>query len=268
MFDQCNELLEVFKTSFPFYMFIFVPLLIIISPVSPVYGSHEFSAYRMQHYDLQGTSHGSRASFVNVEARVLESKMYTRKCVIAHLTSLTIEKYRQMMKQAAAAVLVLLPSNMSSLTHTEKMVIAVLEHELTLEETNVPVYFTEETPEISQMYDKIKESSNSDQAETATEALISSVTANGYQLVVSNSQAQAMNNAQIASIGGKLSGYGVEEQLPTIAIVAHYDAFAIAPALSFGADSNGSGVSALLELARLFSRLYSSSRTHPRFVIS
>lgn len=28
---------------------------------------------------------------------------------------------------------------------------------------------------------------------------------------------------------GKLSGYGVEEQLPTIAIVAHYDAFGAAP---------------------------------------
>ena len=28
---------------------------------------------------------------------------------------------------------------------------------------------------------------------------------------------------------GHLSGYGIEEQLPTVAIVAHYDAFGIAP---------------------------------------
>nr|CAD7406799.1 unnamed protein product [Timema cristinae]CAD7429340.1 unnamed protein product [Timema monikensis] len=71
---------------------------------------------------------------------------------------------------------------------------------------------------------------------------------------------------------GKLPGYGVEEKLPTIALVAHYDSFGVAPELAMGADSNGSGVAMLMELARLFSQLYSSSKTHARhnivFVLS
>jgi len=32
-------------------------------------------------------------------------------------------------------------------------------------------------------------------------------------------------------VQGKLVGYGIEEQLPTVAIVAHYDAFGVAPVM-------------------------------------
>jgi hypothetical protein len=35
--------------------------------------------------------------------------------------------------------------------------------------------------------------------------------------------------------------------------------------LAFGGDSNGSGVIALLELSRLFSKLYTNSRTHAKY---
>ena len=63
---------------------------------------------------------------------------------------------------------------------------------------------------------------------------------------------------------GRLAGYGLEDQNPTIAIVAHYDADGAAPSLSRGADSNGSGVVALLEIARIFSKLYTSKLTHAK----
>lgn len=60
-------------------------------------------------------------------------------------------------------------------------------------------------------------------------------------------------------IGGKDEG---GEEVPTVAVIAHYDAAAVAPALAVGADSNGSGVIALLQLARAFRKLYAESKTH------
>ncbi|XP_078526129.1 BOS complex subunit NCLN isoform X3 [Lissotriton helveticus] len=91
--------------------------------------------------------------------------------------------------------------------------------------------------------------------------LLHTATANGFQMVTSGGQSKAVTDWQVTSVEGRLAGLGAED-IPTIVLVAHYDSFGVAPWLSYGADSNGSGVSILLELARLFSRLYTYKRTH------
>ena len=66
---------------------------------------------------------------------------------------------------------------------------------------------------------------------------------------------KAMTDAQITSIQGALIGSKADKNFP-ILITAHYDSMSPAAELSFGADSNGSGTTLLLELARIFSHLY------------
>jgi len=48
-------------------------------------------------------------------------------------------------------------------------------------------------------------------------------------MVQSGAVAKALTEFQITNIHGHLSAHGIEEQLPTIVIVTHYDAFGIAP---------------------------------------
>ncbi|XXG62714.1 hypothetical protein AAC387_Pa05g1028 [Persea americana] len=87
------------------------------------------------------------------------------------------------------------------------------------------------------------------------------------KLVVSTPEPKKLASPTITNIQGWLPGLkgdGDSNQLPTIAIVASYDTFGAAPAISVESDSNGSGVVALLEIARLFSRLYSNPKTRGR----
>ncbi|CAL1531840.1 unnamed protein product [Lymnaea stagnalis] len=264
-FDEMGEIFEMFKGSFPLSFLFFVPILIIISPVSPVNAAQEFGVYRMQHYDLQGTSYGSKNSIINMEARSVNSKMLTRRCAVAKLQDVTMPKYRDLMTQNAASLLIILPKNLNNLSLDEKQLLQSLEQELLQEPSSVPVYFTTESEYLDDIYLDVQEGNSGDNAPTAWEALLSSASANGFQLVISGSPAEALPDFEIANIQGRLSGYGIEEQLPTIVITAHYDAMGIAPALSYGVDSNGSGVILLLELARLFSKLFTNSRTHAKY---
>lgn len=53
-----NEVDEIFKAYLPYYVLVFLPIFIIVSPTNPVTASYEFPAYRMQHYDLHGVPYG------------------------------------------------------------------------------------------------------------------------------------------------------------------------------------------------------------------
>ncbi|GLH07943.1 Nicalin-1 [Gryllus bimaculatus] len=252
MWFESDGVIDLFKEYFPYYLVIVLPIFIIISPVNPVQAAHEFPAYRMQQYDLHGVPHGCRYSPVNLEARSLSGWSTTRHCVVARLEDLTYDQFKEIHAKAGA-LLVILPQNIANLENDAKEQILQLEEVMMKQEVLIPVYFAEWSQELDSIVNDL------------SHILFSCISANGYQIVIGTNQATAKQDINVATIQGKLSGYGVEEKLPTIALVAHYDSFGVAPELSFGADSNGSGVAMLLELARLFSHLYSNTSTHAHY---
>lgn len=59
MLGNSDEFSELLKTGFPMYLLIAIPLLLIMSPVSPANAAHEFTVYRAQQYSLQGATFGN-----------------------------------------------------------------------------------------------------------------------------------------------------------------------------------------------------------------
>ncbi|XP_057180969.1 BOS complex subunit ncln isoform X2 [Triplophysa rosa] len=258
MFEEASEVLEnMLKCSFPLSLLLF---LVLMCPLRAD-AAHEFSVYRMQQYDLQGQNYGSRNAILNSEARTVEADVLSRRCVMMRLVDFSYETYQKALRQSAGAVVIILPQNMSTMPQDIVQQFMELEPELLATETAVPVYFALEDEELLSIYHQTQISSSGQGSSSAAEVLLHTATANGFQMVTSGAQSKAVSDWAITSLEGRLTGSGGEE-LPSIVLVAHYDSFGVAPWLSYGADSNGSGVAVLLELARLFSRLYSYKRTH------
>ena len=116
----------------------------------------------------------------------------------------------------------------------------------------VPVYFTFKAPSTDEMYSDITKEGG-----------------DGVWLVVNDAEAEPLGKVQGVNMQSWLTGQGGiggdSDNLPTIAVVTHYDTFAVAPSLAVGADDNGSGVVAFLEIARLFSKLYRRMGTQGKY---
>nr|CAG4650810.1 EOG090X02MW [Simocephalus serrulatus] len=262
--DQVNEISEIFRFSLPYYIAVLLPILIILSPAD---AATEFPVYRLQHFDLQGVKYGSRSSTLNFEARSIDTRLPARKCVILMINEFSPSRFRELINEGVGALLIIIPSDLESLTDDMRENIIDTERFLLNQEIAIPVYFTPHTSKLEEIYTSIKESTGKDSASSAAQALFGAISANGYQLAVYGNSAKLLTDVQITNIQGKLSGFGMDDQLPTLAVIAHYDSFGAAPDLSFGGDSNASGVAALLELVRLFSRLSSQPGQNglPRF---
>ncbi|XP_075188269.1 BOS complex subunit NCLN-like [Anomaloglossus baeobatrachus] len=238
-----------------------VVLLILLPGIAAL----EFTVYRMQQYSLEGRSHGCRLSQVSAESRTLDAELLTRRCVIMKITDFSMETWSRILSQSAAAILILVPVDLpAELTSPERL---FMEGEMAIlrNETLLPVYFTLEDPELLEMYEESRAASLSLTSSSALEVMIGMVMGSGFQMTTSEIQSKPMKDPVMVTLEGQLPGHREAATTPTIAVVAHYDAFGAAPFLAYGADSNGSGVSVLLEMIRVFHALYSSPWSRGRY---
>jgi len=260
-----RELSEVFDVL-PYYLLVCLPVFIALSPINPVESASELDVHRLAQFELSGTSHGSKQAALTMDARGPGATQVLRKTVVVKMAELSVAGFRELLSSGVGGLLLLIPPGLAGLSAEAREAVLQLEEELVLGDLDVPVYFAEENDELLELYETLRsEGEGGDTATSALAAMMSSISNSGYQLIVQAPTPQQVKEQVVISTSGILPGSSGEDQLPTILVVAHYDAAAAAPSLSRGADSNGSGVSILLEMARMFSSLYSGSRTHPAY---
>lgn len=253
-------------------------LLILVACVDLCDAATVVDVYRLIQYDMSGVPFGSRLASLNHHATSLHfppGADLSRTVLIIPLRDLNITFLKDYIseRQSLGGLLFLLPQILSfengegraqdnQIQGKEQMknLLADLEQLLVHLKIPYPVYFAFENDEMDAVLAEVKKNDATGQPATATTG--------GYKLVVSVPEPRKVASPTITNIQGWLPGLkadGDSNQLPTIAVVASYDTFGAAPALSVGSDSNGSGVVALLELARLFSLLYSNPKTRGRY---
>ena len=120
-----EDLFDAFRNIIPYYFVLIVPLLILISPLDPVKAAQQFTAYRLQQYDVQSVKLGntcflmkslisicylgSRSSAFNFEAQTSSSKLLTRKCLLLKIMEVSAASIKLAISQNVGSIICLLP---------------------------------------------------------------------------------------------------------------------------------------------------------------
>jgi len=253
--------------------------------------AHAFDSFRLIQYDRGTATLGSRRTAFNLPATVLSSAEEEagvaaaadaaaeaewaeeddsvavsaaksaaadlhKKVVVVPLAALTPAKLRTLLRtRLASALLLVLPRDLDTLSASALQRFRQLEKYLATQQWDVPIYFAFDDAYLQSMVADLR---------AAVEG--TSASADRYHLQVTSTEATQLSGVTVHNFHGwqhaAASSTVDSDSLPTIAVVANYDSISAAPGLAKGLDQNGSGAVALLEVSRVFARLYAEARTH------
>ena len=176
--------------------------------------------------------------------------MMNRNIVVVDMADASRTLLEQLLdERKVGGLLLILPKDMTRISSKDRTDWQKLEQWLLQREIKAPVYFAVESSAIDELRKDLSLLNGS------SDSLLLKLESGA----VKPATLKKPLSPSLVDIQGWLptfSDSAESEHLPTIALVAHYDAFGFIPDMSKG---GGSGTVALLELARLFSQLYSST---------
>ncbi|KAJ4461428.1 putative nicalin precursor [Paratrimastix pyriformis] len=214
--------------------------LLVVCFFTAAFAASNVVVHRMAQYDLPTIgAFGSRSSALSLSLSPFTFLDADRDVTVDFFTNLTKPGLR------VKGYLFLVPSTISS---ASRALWKQFEPILLQKNTSFPIYFALETPELRQVYDAVHTGDHT------FEKHVFSV----------RGSPQAVGSPKTVNIQGWLRGSGSVD-LPTIVLAAHYDSFGLVPGMSVGADRPTSGVTALLEISRVLSRIFGEERSRPAY---
>jgi len=265
MLDGAEGFADFFRGTFPYYLLIIFPTLILFSP--NVVATNEFSVARMSQFDLYGNFYGCRASALNMEAKSLFTWSTSRHCIVARLQDITIDQYKEIRAKAGGLV-ILLPNDFAALSFEEKQQIRLLEQAMLQQDIAIPVYFSHFNPQLDAIVNDISRTTKNTagkKRESALTEIAGTISANGYQIVVSGASHAANKQAKIPIIQGELVKpiakiSDSDSKLPLVLVTAHLNTFGL-----INQHLSNYDVTILLALVDLFSKLNTAITTSPKY---
>lgn len=181
---------------------------------------------------------------------------------------MTIDQFREIRSKAGGLVIMLL-DDLSSISLEEKQHIFMLEQAMMAQEISIPVYFTKFDKEMNQIIEDSAKNPNSrdvnKKRDSALSEILGSISANGYQAVISGASHVVNKQSKIPIIQGELApmknkNTEADSKVPLIIITAHLDTFGLINDHLANLD-----VAVLLTLSDLFSKLHNSVNTSPKY---
>lgn len=170
--------------------------------------------------------------------------------------------------------MVVLPEDVNKLSLEDQQQIYMLEQAMMTQEISIPVYFSDYTPELeTAAYELTRIRGNNNQRKqpqtSALQDIINSVSANGYQVVISGGSHAANKQSKINIIQGELlpSALRLKSEdgsgkLPTIIVTAQLKTLGLINKAVANED-----LTILMTLVDAFSKLYNSATTVPKYRI-
>uniref|UniRef100_A0A1I8M2A7 Nicalin n=1 Tax=Musca domestica TaxID=7370 RepID=A0A1I8M2A7_MUSDO len=274
IFEDADNFADIFRGGLPYYLLLALPIMIICS-ANPVLASSEFTVQRMSQFDVNGVSYGCRASALSLEAKSLYTWSTSRHCVVAKFQDVTIDQFKEI-RQKAGGLVLLLPQNVSTMSSEDKEHLNLLEQAMMTQSISVPVYFSQYNTELEKIVNDISRNTASannkknSRDNSALNEVFNSISANGYQIIVTGASHANNKNSKIPIVQGELApaakfskasnNEDLNSKLPLIIVAGHLNTFGIYNEYPTNVDA-----AILMTLADLFSKLHNTANAAPKY---